>query len=250
VRRGAAVLSIVLLAPIALINIALAGGDERSACSRLVDVERVARFTKQEREELKRAAKSLRGSTESGHKKVADALSKANSDRKREAAVDDGLVWCEKHQLLPANQVGEQFSNGGITLTVTSAEAADAITVAPNQQNPTSMPAGPGAKYVVIRTHIINNARKSLDLTCSLPIHTLLLDDRGREFDPIEDLDEVQGNPECNAQLQPGFESDMTWPYRVPADTHVVAWAFEDVKELAETEDQGFTRVRIQVPGA
>ncbi len=68
----------------------------------------------------------------------------------------------------PANQVGQQFTNLGITLTVTSAEVAEAIPVNVTNSRPGSgferhegMPAGPGAKYVVIRTHVINNAKKS-----------------------------------------------------------------------------------------
>jgi hypothetical protein len=104
-------------------------------------------------------------------------------------------------------------------LTVTSAEAADSIPVNATSTRQGSgfdryepMPAGPGAKFVIIKAHIFNNAKKSLDLTCSLPIRTVLIDDMQRNFDPIGDLYKVQGNPECNSQVRPGLESDMTWP--------------------------------------
>lgn len=34
------------------------------------------------------------------------------------------------------------------------------------------------------------------------------------------DLYQVEGNPECNAKLQPGFSSDMKYVYEIP-DTAV-----------------------------
>jgi len=155
----------------------------------------------------------------------------------------------------PPNQVGERVSNLGITLTVTEVNAADSIPL--NETNYpqgsgyetyTDTPAGPDAKYVTVKAHIINNTNKSLDLTCSLPIKTLLIDDTQQQFDPLPDLDKIQGNPDCNAPLQPGFESDMTWAYRVPANTHVTRWAFEDLTDMQGRNQ--YTGVRIQVPGA
>jgi hypothetical protein len=156
-----------------------------------------------------------------------------------------------------ANQVGQPFTNLGITATVTSAETAESIALNESNSRPgsgyetyTDTPAGPGAKYEVIKTHIVNNAKTSLDLTCSLPIKTLLIDDQGRQFDPIQNLYKVQGNPECNTQLQPGFDSDMTWPYRVPAATHVVSWEFTDTTDFSTIGSNAPTTIRLQIPGA
>jgi hypothetical protein len=155
----------------------------------------------------------------------------------------------------PPNEVGQAVSNRGITLTVTEVKAADSIPL--NETNYpqgsgyetyTDTPAGPDAKYVTIKAHIINNTDESLDLTCGLSIKTLLIDDTHQQFDPIPDLDKIQGNPECNAQLQRGSESDMTWAYRVPANTHVTRWAFEDLTDMQGRNQ--YTGVRIQVPGA
>lgn len=155
----------------------------------------------------------------------------------------------------PPNQVGQQFSNLGINLTVTEATSADSIRLNRSNFRPgsgyetyTDTPAGPGAKYVIVKVHIINNAKTSLDLTCSLPIKTVLIDDMQRNFVPIQALYKVQGNPECNSRLQPGFESDMTWPYRVPTATHVRSWAFEDATDPSTVGRNRPTIVRIQVP--
>jgi hypothetical protein len=98
---------------------------------------------------------------------------------------------------------------------------------------------------VVIETHIINDGQSSLDLTCSWPIDAKLVDDRDRNFDPIDELDRLKGNPECNKQLQPGFEDDMTYVYLVPADAKIVRWGFRDVTNPSGSSN--FTQVRLDV---
>jgi hypothetical protein len=72
-----------------------------------------------------------------------------------------------------------------------------------------------------------------------------LVDDQDRQFDPIDDLYKLKGNPECNDQLQPGFESDMTWVYRLPSSANVVGWAFQDFTDVATASTQ-WTVVRLQ----
>ena len=144
------------------------------------------------------------------------------------------------------------MSNGGITLTVNAARIATTVDMNESNYRPgsgnetyTTTPAGDGAKFVV-QTHVVNNAKTSLDLTCSLPVNTKLVDDQERQFDPIDDLYKLKGNPECNDQLQPGFESDMTWLYRVPSTANVVGWAFQDLTDFAAPPPQ-WTAVRLQI---
>jgi len=72
-----------------------------------------------------------------------------------------------------------------------------------------------------------------------------LVDDQDRQFDPIDDLYKLKGSPECNDQLQPGFESDMTWVYRLPSSANVVGWAFQDFTDVATASTQ-WTVVRLQ----
>jgi hypothetical protein len=71
----------------------------------------------------------------------------------------------------------------------------------------------------------------------------VLVDDRDRQFDTIDSLHEIRDNPECNVQLQPGFESDMTYIYMVPAGAKISGFAFRDASELGITND--FTAVRL-----
>lgn len=134
--------------------------------------------------------------------------------------------------------VGDTVTNGGITLTLVSAGSIDTIELNKSGYRPgsgyedyTVTAPDPGGRFVAVQTHIVNNSRVSLDLTCSLPIDTILVDAQSREFDPIDSLHELRGNPECNDQLQPGFEADMTYVYLVPATAQVTGWVFADIAE-------------------
>jgi hypothetical protein len=136
-------------------------------------------------------------------------------------------------------KVGDQVSNRGITLTVTAARAVDSVDVNETGSRPgsgyekyTKKLPDAGGRFVMVQAHIINNAKVSLDLTCGLPITTKLVDAQQRNFDAIDDLYKIKGNPECNHQLQPGFESDMTWVYMVPISASVIGWAFQDTTAL------------------
>jgi hypothetical protein len=85
-----------------------------------------------------------------------------------------------------------------------------------------------------------------IDLTCSLPVKTALVDSQQRNFDPIDDLYKLKGNSNCNDNLQPGFESDMTWVYRVPSSATAIGWGFQDITDLS-TPRQDWTTVRLQL---
>lgn len=152
----------------------------------------------------------------------------------------------------PPAQVGHTVSNGGITLTVTAARTVESIDMNQSNFRPgsgyetyTKTEPEQGGAFVVIETHIINYGQTSLDLTCSWPIDAKLVDDRDRKFDPIHELYKLKGNPECNKQLQPGFEDDMTYVFLVPADAKIVTWGFHDVTNPSGSSN--FTQVRVDV---
>lgn len=149
-------------------------------------------------------------------------------------------------------EVGQTVTNGGITLTVTSARVVESIEMNESNFRPgsgyeeyTTTTPDSGGKFVMVEAHVVNNARVSIDLTCSLPIKTLLVDASERQFDAIQDLYKLRGNPECNDQLQPGFESDMTWVYTVPQSATVIGWVFTDLTEYIGNSD--YTAYRLSI---
>ncbi|MDT0353067.1 hypothetical protein [Pseudonocardia charpentierae] len=72
------------------------------------------------------------------------------------------------------------------------------------------------------------------------------MDTQQRNFDPIDDLYELKGNPECKDNLQSGFESDMTWVYRVPSSTTILGWALQDITDPSAPRHD-WTTVRLQL---
>lgn len=126
-------------------------------------------------------------------------------------------------------KVGEEARNRGTVVTIKKVREANSITF-----DGAVKQAGADAKYVILETVVRNETKASMDLTCSLPIVNALIDDQDRRFDTIEDLDYVPGNPECNAELQPGFKDDMKFVYRVPKDAKIVLWEFEEYDLEAE----------------
>lgn len=66
-------------------------------------------------------------------------------------------------------------------------------------------------------------------MTCSFPIDIKVFNGSSQVYSPIESLYKIKDNPECNAQLQPGFESPMTWAFLVPAKSTIAGAAFSEV---------------------
>lgn len=126
-----------------------------------------------------------------------------------------------------SNGVGKPVTNGGATVTVTSLQEASTVKL-----DGRDAPAGDDAKYVLIATLVNNGAKESMDLTCGYPIANKLVDTQNRQFDAIEGLYKVSGNPGCNKALQPGFKEPMTWIYKLPKEAVVLGWAFGDATDI------------------
>lgn len=143
-----------------------------------------------------------------------------------------------------AAQVGQAVTNGGVTLTVTSAAAVPTIAMNQAMTDNTSpyakfaaVPPPAGAKYVAVTVHVTNNSQVSMDLTCGYPIANKLVNAQQQQYDAIEDLYKLKGNPKCNNNLQPGFSSDMTYVYAVPATSQIVGWGFADATDVSVQHD-------------
>jgi Domain of unknown function (DUF4352) len=137
--------------------------------------------------------------------------------------------------------VGEVATSGGIEMTVNQVRTEPSVTyeggvsssITPNAKQKT-ITAPQGGTYIYVDTTITNNTSKGIDITCSFPVDAKVVDDSGRKFDPIESQDQIRGNPECNALLQPGFEDEMTWVFLVPPDARIMTFEFSDVTNLAK----------------
>lgn len=132
--------------------------------------------------------------------------------------------------------VGDVVTNGGIQIKVTSAVASPTVSLntshyrsGTGMETYENVPAQAGGKYVIVESIVTNNAKAPIDLTCGYPIDFKVFNSSSQVYSPIEDLSKIKGNPECNAQLQPGFESVMTWAFLVPAASTIDGAVFSEV---------------------
>jgi hypothetical protein len=133
-------------------------------------------------------------------------------------------------------QIGDVAVNGGIQIQVTSVVASPTVTLNTSSYRSGSgyesyedVPAQSGGKYIIVTSVVTNNSHAPIDLTCSFPIEINAFNLAAQLYSPIEDNRKIKGNPECNAQLQPGFESPMIWAFMVPDKTTIIAAMFAEV---------------------
>ena len=124
--------------------------------------------------------------------------------------------------------------DGGIEVKVTDARYADAIDVGNEYSGYKATPAGTDARYVVVRSKVLNDTAKSISPGCLGGISTAVLDDRDRRFDTISETSQVKGNSAaCFPAVQPGFSVDVTFVYKVPKSANVARFVFKDQTNFA-----------------
>lgn len=130
--------------------------------------------------------------------------------------------------------LGDTIYNGGIQMTVHDAYLADTIPWNESGQREgsslyeiTQLEAD-GGQWFVVETTIFNDGVQSIDLTCGWPIEVASVDEADREYDTIRQEYKYENNPGCNDNLQPGFDTEMTFVHHVPDDAEIFAFAFRD----------------------
>jgi len=144
---------------------------------------------------------------------------------------------------------GEQAKNFGAEVTVKKAYVAKTVPL--NKSNYragsgyetyTDQKPDAGGKFLVVETSVKNIDKKSMDLTCGYPLAIKAGDTENRAYDTIDSLHEYKGNPECNADLQPGFKNNMTYVFMAPRDAELTGVVFQDTN----TEDYNdYTGIRF-----
>ena len=125
--------------------------------------------------------------------------------------------------------IGEPVKAPGFVMTIKDVRGADTLEVNQSSYESgsgyetwTQKKPARGGSFMVLDTAIKNTATESMDLTCSFPIDIRVFNTDSQEYDPVQNLYEMRGNPECNAQLQPGFTSKMTYAFMVPKDSEII----------------------------
>lgn len=146
----------------------------------------------------------------------------------------------------------DHAKSGGIAITVKGASSRSNLkyeggTISSSTPNgeARNLKAPQGGSYVFVETVVKNETSEGLDLTCGFPVEVKLNDASGQRFNPVEELAGIKGNPECNAELQPGFKDDMTYVFLVPPGAEIESLQFKDVSNF----NKEYAAAEIAIPG-
>ena len=144
------------------------------------------------------------------------------------------------------NPPHEAIEAPGVTLTLNSITESDHLMLNAEGYEPGYLPEErqepvEGGKFITVNTKVENTGKKSMDLTCGLAVQVGLFNEDDQQYDPIQDLYRIPGNPECNHSLNPGFDIEMTWSFEVPKDMKATKFGFAD----PETHYDDFTFIDV-----
>lgn len=140
---------------------------------------------------------------------------------------DTGKTEGTPKQDIQSSKMGETSSNGSLTMKLNATSEPANVPQQWNGTQPDLTPAA-GTKFFEADVTVTNNSQKPIDITCSAPLDIKAVNDKNQQYSTIEDLFKIPGNPECNAQLQPGMASDVKYVFNMPSDTKIIALAWED----------------------
>ena len=126
---------------------------------------------------------------------------------------------------------GNQGRDGDLAFRVVSLTEAESVPL--EFGDPVTAPAG--AKVMLVRVTYRNDGTVRADPFCG-GRGIVLIDERSRNFDPVDEAVSVAGNQICEG-VQPGFRSTESIPFVVPSDARVTAVAVWDADD--EDDFQG-----------
>jgi hypothetical protein len=165
------------------------------------------------------------GSGESG----TDADEPANAPTSEASAPETPPLTQEPEPAIDNYIIGERVKAPGFVMTIQ--EVRNQATLKVNEtmyesgsgyETWTPRKPAPGGRFVVLDTFVKNASTESMDLTCAFPIDIRVFSTTSQEFDPVDNLYEMRDNPECNAKLQPGFGSEVTYAFMVPKKAEII----------------------------
>ncbi|OIR42302.1 hypothetical protein BJP08_02970 [Corynebacterium sp. NML140438] len=136
----------------------------------------------------------------------------------------DNPEWAAENSM----PIGTPVTNGGVVLTV---EKVDVLPELELLYDEVLKPRHHNAKFVVVRTRVRNDSKRTFDLSCSYEVDATLYTRECHKYGHTGDLYDIPGNPECNYELGYGFDHAMTWAFEVPENYELGYFAFFDPNE-------------------
>lgn len=180
-------------------------------------------------------------------------LAGCTDDLERSASPDASTAGSESPT---APGMTTEVQGNGATITIDAAYESDTIEMysSDSWNDAEGRPVGnvearEDGKYVVVETTVVNDTSSDMDLTCRSTggwVEATLQVKDGSVYQPIQELYEIPDNPECNSNLGPGFDTEMTWAFLVPDDREPSTFSF---KSDSAPNDEAPTAIRLDKIG-
>lgn len=146
------------------------------------------------------------------------------------------------------HKMGEMVEGNGVGLKIDKAYVSK--TYEQDAENSVDSPletvtARDKGKFLVIETTVRNDSEEDMDLTCSAPISIKLETDKDAKYGPVESLYKLPGNPECNDQLGPDFDTKMTWIFEFQESHKPERIAFAAMAESMKSGIEEFSYIAL-----
>ncbi|MDK6906642.1 hypothetical protein ACYATL_06550 [Actinotignum timonense] len=126
------------------------------------------------------------------------------------------------------HHVGDTLKNGAVKLTLLEVSETDHLEIVDGMNKAGTRQPDAGGKFFLAKAKVENVGKTSMDLTCSLPVKIKAFSAKSQEFDQVDELYKIAGNPECNDLMQPGFAKEITYAFMVPSDAEIIGVFFTD----------------------
>lgn len=143
---------------------------------------------------------------------------KENPQKQVITEVNTGPVASEQKTAASGESTTNQATDksgrdGGLVVTLESWGESQSL---PMRRGET-IQAKEGAKFVWVKIKFQNDGKESVDIHCNYHLGSALFDKERRKFDSIGTRYLIDGNTECNENIQPGFSSHETFAFEIPA---------------------------------
>lgn len=125
--------------------------------------------------------------------------------------------------------VGDTTTSGSLSMKLNKVEYPQSIkTNGKYSDEPAVLTPKQGNKYLAVSVDVKNDSKGPVDLTCDYVLDISAVNDKNQQYSPIEDLYTIPGNPECNAELQPGTTAPIEYVFEMPSNTTIAGIVWRD----------------------
>lgn len=160
-----------------------------------------------------------------------------NTDSESSGSASDNNSSAQSNSKNLNKLVGDTTTSGSLSMKLNKIEYPTSIQTTGYDGMPPTLTPKQGNKYLAVSVEVKNDSKQPIDLTCSLPLQIRAVNDKDQQYSIIEKLYDISGNPQCNAQLQPGMSSPIKYVFEMPSDTKTLGVVWQDISDMNNRGD-------------